>query len=56
MGRDEIEEKLEGILRDLGDCSVEVREKAASNLEDIKYDLLKYMDLSLLKKVVPKLM
>jgi len=56
MGRDEIEGKLEGILRDLSDCSVEVREKAASNLEDIKYDLLKYMDLSLLKKVVPKLM
>lgn len=56
MERDEIEGKLEGILRDLSDCSVEVREKAASNLEDIKYDLLKYMDLSLLKKVVPKLM
>jgi len=56
MGRDEIEGKLEGILRDLSDCSVEVREKAASNLEDIKYDLLKYVDLNLLRNAIPKLM
>ena len=43
-------------MRNLDNVNVDVREKAASNLEDIKYDLLKYVNLSLLKKVVPKLM
>ena len=43
-------------MRNLDNVNVDVREKAASNLEDIKYDLLKYVDLSLLKNVIPKLM
>ena len=49
-------EKLEKILKNLNDPNIEVCEKAASSLEDIKHELLKYVDLNLLKNVIPKLM
>jgi len=55
MDKNKIGEKVRKILRDLDNINVDIRKKAASNLKDIKYDLLKYVDLSLLKDVVTKL-
>ncbi len=55
MGKSKIEEEeVEEILRELNNVNVDIREKAASNLEDMKNEI-KHLDRNKLKNIIPKL-